>query len=563
MSAPRHPERSEGSAFRWLRAHAGTSLRSGRRSPFARLLLLSLLACASPGAPPGGAPDKLPPKLLGIVPESGQVKVLPRSAIFRFDEVVSERPAGAAKLEDMFIVSPRGRGVDVEWNREEVWIRPQGGWRKDLVYTITMLPGMSDLRGNVLKSGSTLVFATGATIYDTRLSGLLFDWVKGLPSPLTLVEAVDRRDTTIQYVGLTDSVGRFNIRHLPPAAYLVRSSVASGSSIGATQGPSLRGFDRRRAWDTLSVVLNDSARVELLAFVHDTLGPRVSALTVRDSLTLKLTLDQPIPASQRIGPENFVLLTRDSTPLGIEAVYSADAFAKVEKATGDSVAAAKAKSDSLAAKAKSDSLSFKARADSVAKVDSAKRAAPPAARPDTTKRPNAPANAPPANAARGARQTAPTPLNIPPAAAPAPLERPGTPTAPGQTGPGRSGAPTAKADSAADSTKRVLPKPSQPLPITEFVLRLAVPLPPQSSFRLLLQDIRGLLGASRKSDRAFATPKPPSKDSTAAANKTGATVPPPPGNVAPQGSRPPGFTPTKPPADSTKSPKPPEAFDRT
>jgi hypothetical protein len=88
-----------------------------------------------------------------------------------------------------------------------------------------------------------------------------------------------------------------------------------------------------------------------------------------------------------------------------------------------------------------------------------------------------------------------------------------------------------------------------------------VPLAPQSSYRLVLQDIRGMLGASRKSDRAFTTPKPPAKDTT---SKTGATpggaVPP--GNVAPGGARPPGFSPAKPPADSTKSPKPPEAFDR-
>ena len=517
------------------------------------LALLALVACASPGAPPGGPPDKLPPKLLEVVPESGQVKVLPRSAIFRFDEVVSERPAGATKLEDMFIVSPRARSMDVEWNREEVWIRPSNGWRKDLVYTITMLPGMSDLRGNVLKEGRTLVFATGATIYDTHLTGLLFDWVKGTPAPLTLVEAVDRRDTTIQYVGLSDSSGRFSIRHLPPATYLVRSSVASGSAIGAAQGPSLRGFDRRRAWDSVAVVLSDSANVELLAFVHDTLGPRVGQLSVRDSLTLKLTLDQPVPARQRLGPENFVLLTRDSTPLGIEAVYGAEEFAKLEKNTADSVA--KVRTDSLAAQARADSLAARAKADSIA------RAAPkrPAAA-DTTKRPaGAPAkppaaNAPPVNAPVGVRQT--TPLNIPPAATPKPLGAPGTPVSAGELA--RPDAPRTRADSAADSTKRVRPKPSQPSPVTEFVIRLAVPLAPQSNYRLVLQDIRGMLGASRRSDRAFSTPKPPSKDSTT--TKAGAA---PAGNVAPGGARPPGFSPTKPPADSAKSPKPPEAFDRS
>lgn len=529
-----------------------------RRWCSGRLLLLALVACASPGAPPGGPPDKLPPKLLDVVPESGQVRVAPRAVIFRFDEVVSERPTGASKLEDMFIVSPRGRGVDVDWNREEIWIRPQGGWRKDLVYTVTMLPGMADLRGNVLKEGRTLVFATGATIYDTQLAGLLFDWAKGTPASLTLVEAVDRRDTTIQYVSLTDSSGRFTIRHLPPAAYLVRASVAAGSSIGSTQGPALRGFDRRRAWDTVAVVLTDSARVELLAFVHDTLGPRLSALTVRDSLTLRVTLDQPIPAAQRLGPENFTVLTRDSTPLGIEGVYTVDAFAKLEKASADSVAAAKARADSVDAKAK---------ADSVARADTTRRTPPAAARPDSVSRAAAPANTPPpnaprANAARGVRQPAPAPISAPPAAAPAPSGAPGAPGAPdAPAAPGVVGARPllTRADTVADSTRRALPKPSQPLPIAEFVIRLAVPLAPQSSYRLVLQDIRGLLGASRKSDRAFATPKPQAKDSTAANRNA---VPGAPGNALQQGPRPPGFTPARPPSDSAKAPKPPEALDR-
>ncbi|MBI3790567.1 MAG: Ig-like domain-containing protein, partial [Gemmatimonadetes bacterium] len=302
-----------------------TSLRPGA------LLVALLAACASPGAPPGGPPDRLPPKLLQVVPESGKVNIAPRAVVFRFDEVVNERPSGASKLEDMFIVSPRPRSLDVDWNREEIWIRPQGGWRKGLTYSVTMLPGMADLRGNVLKQGTTLVFATGDVIPDTQLRGILFDWVRGTPAPLTLVEALDRRDTTLQYVALTDSSGRFTLRFLPPGAYLVRAAVATSSTIGSSGG-GLRPFDRRRAWDSTGVTLADSARIELLAFQHDTLGPRIGQLVVRDSVTIKVTLDQPVSAATVLGRDNFVLLTRDSTPLLVDSVFTAEAFAAWEKA---------------------------------------------------------------------------------------------------------------------------------------------------------------------------------------------------------------------------------------
>lgn len=292
--------------------------------------LVALAACASPGTPPGGPPDTTPPKVVQVVPESGSVNASPSAVVFRFDEVISERPVGASRLDDMFLVSPRGRGVDVTWSRDEIWIRAIGGWKKNAVYTITMLPGIADLRNNVLKRGQTLVFATGPTIANTRIAGMLFDWVKGTASPNSLIEAIARVDTTLAYVALTDSSGRFRIDHVPPGDYLMRGAVPSGAIQSRT-------FDRRRAFDTVAVSLRDSVSVELLAFVHDTLGPRIATLTVRDSVTLRVTLDQPVAAGLPITRAMFTLRTKDSTEVPIDSVFSADAFAKWETAQRDSV----------------------------------------------------------------------------------------------------------------------------------------------------------------------------------------------------------------------------------
>src|SRR5437773_12172280 len=57
---------------------ARSARRPGRQAQIARLLVAALViplagACASVGAPPGGPPDSLPPRIVFVRPESGSV----------------------------------------------------------------------------------------------------------------------------------------------------------------------------------------------------------------------------------------------------------------------------------------------------------------------------------------------------------------------------------------------------------------------------------------------------------------------------------------------------------
>ena len=287
--------------------------------PLAPLLAALLLACASQGAgPPGGPPDALPPELVATVPESASVRAKPSRVVFEFNEVVSERPAGAATLGALFLVSPRDGEPRVDWKRKRVTVRPRHDWKPNTVYTVTMLPGMADLRGNVRKEGATVVFSTGPTIPATRLAGVLFDWPAGRVAPRALVQAYLPSDTTVMYVGVADSTGQFELAHLPPGRYTVRGVLDANNN---------RVLDRREGWDSVSVQLADSARVELLAFVHDTIGPRINTVTVRDSLTLRVSFDKPLDPSQSIGAARFRLVTLpDSAPLAITSATLARAY---------------------------------------------------------------------------------------------------------------------------------------------------------------------------------------------------------------------------------------------
>ncbi len=288
---------------------------------------VALLACASQGDPPGGPPDAAAPVLIGIVPESGAVNVRPERVEFRFDEVVSERPSGATSLEQMVLISPSDGLPRVDWRRRSIAVRPRRDWRANAVYTVTLLPGISDLRGNVMRTGASVIFSTGAAIPDTRIAGILYDWVAGSAARLGAVEAIALPDSIV-YVARTDSAGRFALAHLPPGSYVLRAWLDANNN---------RDLDPREAYDSASVVLRDTASLTLFAFVHDTLPPRINTVQVVDSMTLRVELNQPLDPEQPLDTTRFRLTASDSSALALRAVFTADSF---DRAQADSIARA-------------------------------------------------------------------------------------------------------------------------------------------------------------------------------------------------------------------------------
>src|ERR1700737_1375693 len=99
-------------------------------------VLFGLGGCASPGMPPGGPPDTAPPKIVSIIPDSGSVGVKPKEVIFKFDEVVAERPPSATTLAALFLISPRGGVPGVSWHRDAIAVKPAHGFRPNTPYTV-------------------------------------------------------------------------------------------------------------------------------------------------------------------------------------------------------------------------------------------------------------------------------------------------------------------------------------------------------------------------------------------------------------------------------------------
>lgn len=331
----------------------------------AATLSLVLAACAQPGAPPGGPEDRLAPEVAAILPESGAVGAVPGRVRFQFDEVVSERPQNVAGLAKLFLISPRHGEPRVSWRRREITVRPRDGWRPNTTYTVTMLPGLTDLRGNVRRAGSVTVFSTGGAIPATRVNGTVFEWSTGKIVPRALIEAIAADSTT--YVTISDSAGTFSLNHVPPGVYLLRAAIDANSN---------RAVDAREAFDSTRVTLADLVRVEFAAFVHDTLGPRISTVVIADSVTLRVTFDKPVDVTQDVTAESFALIGSDSAPHPIARA----AFARRLVTSRDSV-----------------------RRDSVARADSIRNAARRDTFPDPDPTPAVPLPA------RVARDTTPVP----------------------------------------------------------------------------------------------------------------------------------------------------------
>lgn len=314
-------------------------MRVARAGVISLLLAVAAGACAREEAPLGGPPDPIPPRLVRVTPESGSTVRRPSEVEFRFDEVVDERPSGVPSLEALVMISPRDGDPRVRWRREALSIRPRRGWRDSTTYVVTLLPGLSDLRGNVRDSASSTVFSTGGPIATTRITGAAFDWAGGTPLGNALIMGITRpregRADSAIYIARAVSNGSFVLPYVRPGEVTIYAVNDQNSNYAV---------DVREAFDSTTVTLSDSLHVELYAFVQDSIGPQPGAVTVRDSVTLVVNLSRPLHPDDTLTTARIIVVGPDSQPLPIALVQrqaefdSAQAAAAVEAQPDTAVA---------------------------------------------------------------------------------------------------------------------------------------------------------------------------------------------------------------------------------
>lgn len=285
-------------------------------------------ACASIGSPPGGPERTTPPALVRVSPDSGAVNVQLRNVVFEFDVVVNDRSGGAGGIQSLFLVSPSEGAPRVRWRRQRVEVRPRDDFRANTAYSITMLPGVADLRGNAMTASRTIVFSTGPTIPPFQVMGRVFDWMNERVAPNAFVEVM-RVPDSLRYVGTADSTGQFAVGPLEEGTYVVRAFLDNNRN---------RGTDPGEPWDSVQATVRGSSPfLELLAAQRDTIPPRLLTVTAPDTLTIIASFDRPLSADVPLSPAAFRLFDSDSTRLQIARVLTR-AQADAERAARDSIA---------------------------------------------------------------------------------------------------------------------------------------------------------------------------------------------------------------------------------
>jgi Bacterial Ig-like domain len=287
----------------------------------------------------------LPPQLVRVAPDTNAVNVGAREATFYFDETINDRGTGQQDVTNLFIVSPSDGTPRVSYHRSRIDVRPRHGFRPNTAYTVTLLPGLSDLRGNSMKTGATVVFSTGATIPTLRINGVAFDWVAERGAANALVEAVT--PDSVVYLTQADSLGRFSVGPLVPGTYLVRGTIDQNGN---------RTQDRTESWDSVRVTAPLSAPVELLVAPRDTLPARLTAVTLADSVTLRLTFDRLLDPAQEFPVANFRVAGADSASIPLTTTRTPQQEAAAQAARSRQAADSARRADSVAGRPRAAQL---------------------------------------------------------------------------------------------------------------------------------------------------------------------------------------------------------------
>jgi hypothetical protein len=313
--------------------------------------------------PPGGPVDRAPPTLVRVTPDTGTLNARVREVQFRFDKVVSERPRGAQSLEQIVVVSPSDGQVILDWRREVLAVRPRRGWRANTAYTVTILPGLSDLHGNATTKPLHTEFSTGSVMPRAVVRGVVFDWVGQRPASGARIEAMHGPDTVLKFIAAADSAGRFTLPGMPSGALLVRAFVDQNGN---------RALDSLELWDSTSVALADSARREFYVFAHSSVGPRPQVVA-SDSVTLRVRFDRPVAPSPRLDSSSFdVWRASDSARTIVRRALPAPAYDSLTESrkrfAADSASRADTTATGRAARARADSAREAAVRDSVSRA---------------------------------------------------------------------------------------------------------------------------------------------------------------------------------------------------
>ncbi len=186
--------------------------RAGRTAALLALLLAA--SCARRAPPSGGPPDLIPPKLVGVVPDSGASHVPLESPLsLTFSEGMEPR-----STEDAVSLAPRVPIKQRRWKGRTLSLVLGESLKARQTYTLIVGTGARDRHGNAMETGAAIPFSTADSFPPGRLEGDI--QAVGFTSAgtyLWVYEAGRQPDSTARdfdAIGVADVAGHFRISGL-------------------------------------------------------------------------------------------------------------------------------------------------------------------------------------------------------------------------------------------------------------------------------------------------------------------------------------------------------------
>ncbi len=245
-----------------------------------------VVSCATPGAPPGGPEDMLPPQVVETFPDTfAIIESLTDPVRIGFNERISERTSQGT-LSRSVLVSPRSGDVRVRTSRTGLEIRVEGGFQRGQVYRVTVLPVIRDMFGNTMREAFELVFSTGPTPVANVIAGIVTDRITGQPvnGSTVLAVAAGGAETAPVHVAEADSAGIYAFRFIPAGDYEVQAFLDVNLN---------RVADRLelRASTQGMVADGDTILADMRMLAPDTTPARLVAATAEDRDLVRLSFD--------------------------------------------------------------------------------------------------------------------------------------------------------------------------------------------------------------------------------------------------------------------------------
>lgn len=197
-----------------------------KHTPFACLLILLLSAsCAQIVAPTGGDRDLIPPRVLGVSPETRSTHFSSRKIVVEFDEFIQLNTP-----EDLIIISPPTETKPVYTNKgKQLEIKLTSPLNPNTTYTINFSTAVGDNKENNLVRDYNYVFSTGPELDSGFISGHVSQSFTNKPEKditVALYYPDSFNDSTIikqkpVYLARTDEAGNFRISNLPSEQFVI------------------------------------------------------------------------------------------------------------------------------------------------------------------------------------------------------------------------------------------------------------------------------------------------------------------------------------------------------